>query len=151
MHFAGQGHLALERLERALEIAELLSLPETLAQALNTKGVVLFARGRKTEGLALLRKGLEIALEHDKPSAALRAYYNLADLTVQIDRAPESAQLAEDGLALARRLGNRYWEWSFLGLHIRSGHWATGIRWWREKTACPRRTGQERGSPSARF
>jgi tetratricopeptide (TPR) repeat protein len=115
MHFAGQGHLALERLERALEIAELLSLPETLAQALNTKGVVLFARGRKTEGLALLRKGLEIALEHDKPSAALRAYYNLADLTVQIDRAPESAQLAEDGLALARRLGNRYWEWSFLG------------------------------------
>src|ERR1039458_6068306 len=36
-------------------------------------------------------------------------------------------------------------------LHIRSGHWATGIRWWREKTACPRRTGQERGSPSARF
>jgi tetratricopeptide (TPR) repeat protein len=118
MHFAGQGHLALERLERALEIAELLSLPETLAQALNTKGVVLFARGRKTEGLALLRKGLEIALEHDKPSAALRAYYNLADLTVQIDRAPESAQLAEDGLALARRLGNRYWEWSFPRLCI---------------------------------
>ncbi len=115
MFFAGQGDLALERLERALEIAELLVLPETLAEAMNTKGVVLFARGRKTEGLALLRKALDIALEHDKPSAALRAYYNLADETVQIDHAHESAELARDGLALARRVGNRYWEWLFLG------------------------------------
>jgi len=115
MFFAGQGDLALERLERALEIAELLLLPETLAQALNTKGTVLFARGRKTEGLALIRNALEIALEHDKPSAALRAYYNLADQTVQMDRAHESAELARDGLALARRVGNRYWEWSLLG------------------------------------
>jgi tetratricopeptide (TPR) repeat protein len=115
MFFAGQGDLALERLERALEIAELLLLPETLAQALNTKGTVLFARGRKTEGLALIRNALEIALEHDKPSAALRAYYNLADETVQMDRAHESTELARDGLALARRVGNRYWEWCFLG------------------------------------
>jgi class 3 adenylate cyclase/tetratricopeptide (TPR) repeat protein len=115
LFFAGKGELALERLERALEIAELLLLPETLAQALNTKGVVLAARGRKSEGRALVRNALEVALEHDKPSAALRAYYNLADLTVQFDRAQESAQLAEDGLALARRVGNRYWEWAFLG------------------------------------
>jgi tetratricopeptide (TPR) repeat protein len=114
MYFAGQGELALERLERALEIAEMLRLPETLAQALNTKGVTLFAQGRKIEGLALLRNALDIALEHDKPSAALRAYYNLADCTMQTDRAQESAALGRDGLALARRVGNRYWEWSFL-------------------------------------
>jgi class 3 adenylate cyclase/tetratricopeptide (TPR) repeat protein len=114
-YFAGQGDQALERLERALEIAELQLLPETLAQALNTKGLVLFSRGRKTEGSALLRKALEIALEHDKPSAALRAYYNLADLTVQMDQAHESAEFARDGLALARRVGNRYWEWATLG------------------------------------
>jgi class 3 adenylate cyclase/tetratricopeptide (TPR) repeat protein len=116
MFFAGQGELALERLERALEIAELLLLPETLAHALNTKGVVLFTRGRKSEGLALIDTALAVALEHDKPSAALRAYYNLADMRVQADRAQDSAQLAEDGLALARRVGNRYWEWAFLGL-----------------------------------
>ncbi len=116
MFFAGQGELALERLERALEIAESLLLPETLAQALNTKGVILFSRGRKTEGLALVRNALEVALEHDKPSAALRAYYNLADMTAQADRAQQSARLAEDGLALARRVGNRYWEWALLGL-----------------------------------
>src|SRR5207248_10467816 len=89
--------------------------PETLAEALNTKGVVLFAQGRKTEGLALVRSGLEVALDHDKPSAALRAYFNVADQSVQMDRAHESAELARDGLALARRVGNRYWEWSLLG------------------------------------
>jgi len=115
MYFAGQGDLALERLERALEIAERLLLPETISEALNTKGFVLFARGRKTEGLALIRNALDIALEHDKPSAALRAYYNVADQTVQMDRAHESAELARDGLALARRVGNRYWEWLLLG------------------------------------
>jgi tetratricopeptide (TPR) repeat protein len=114
MYFAGQSDLALERLDRALEIAESLSLPETIAQALNTKGIVLLVRGRRIEGLALLRKALDVALDHDKPSAALRAYYNLADCAVQMDRAHESAQLARDGLALARRVGNRYWEWSFL-------------------------------------
>ena len=115
MFFAGQRDLALERLDRALEIAELLLLPETLAEALNTKGVVLTTRARKTEGIALIRKALDIAIENDKPSAALRAYYNLADLMVQMDRAHESVELARDGLALARSVGSRYWEWSFLG------------------------------------
>jgi class 3 adenylate cyclase/tetratricopeptide (TPR) repeat protein len=115
MFFAGQADLALERLDRALEIAELLLLPETLSEALDTKGIALVARGRKTEGIALLREALDIALEHDKRSAALRAYYNLADIMVQMDRAQESAELARDGLALARSVGNRYWEWSFIG------------------------------------
>jgi class 3 adenylate cyclase/tetratricopeptide (TPR) repeat protein len=115
MFFAGQGDLALERLDRALDIAEGLSLPETVSQALNTKGCVLSARGRKSEGLALIRHALQIALEQDKPSTALRAYYNVADLTIQTDQAHEAAQLARDGLALARRVGNRYWEWSLLG------------------------------------
>ena len=115
MFFAGQSDVALERLDRALEIAELLFLPETLSEALNTKGIILTTRGRKTEGIALVGKALDIALEHDKRSAALRAYYNLADLSGQMDRAHESAELTRDGLALARSVGNRYWEWSFLG------------------------------------
>lgn len=32
-----------------------------------------------------------------------------------MDQAHKSAELARDGLALARRVGNRYWEWSLLG------------------------------------
>ena len=68
---------------------------------------MLAARGRKREGLVLLRYALEVALEHDKPSAALRACYNLADCSAQADRYEEAADAVRDGLALARRVGNR--------------------------------------------
>jgi class 3 adenylate cyclase/tetratricopeptide (TPR) repeat protein len=125
-YFAGRGELALERTEVALEIAEALALPETIAQALNTKGIILSSRGRRIEGSALNRNALDLALEHDKPSAALRAYYNLADLTAQLDRYKESNELAQAGLSLARKVGNRYWEWSFVGLSYPSfalGDW----------------------------
>jgi class 3 adenylate cyclase/tetratricopeptide (TPR) repeat protein len=115
MFFAGQHELASQRIETALDIAEALSLPEVLAQALTTKGMLLTTRGRKQEGLAIMRFGLTTALEHDKPSAALRASYNLADTLSQMDRYDEAVDLVREGLAHARRVGNRYWEWSFLG------------------------------------
>jgi class 3 adenylate cyclase/tetratricopeptide (TPR) repeat protein len=115
MFFAGQSDLALRRVDTALDLSEALFLPEVLSQALNTKAILLFARGRKTEAQALLRSAVDVANEHDKPSAGLRAYYNLADMTGQLDRYEEAAELARNGLELARRVGSRYWEWSFLG------------------------------------
>jgi class 3 adenylate cyclase/tetratricopeptide (TPR) repeat protein len=115
MYFAGQPELALERLDRALDIAERLDLPETLAQALNSKGIVLCSRGRSVEGVALISTALRVALEREKPSASFRAYYNLADLASERDDAEQAAGLIREGLALARRVGNRYWEWAFLG------------------------------------
>jgi class 3 adenylate cyclase/tetratricopeptide (TPR) repeat protein len=114
MFFHGDLALALDRVETALDMAEALSLPEVLSQALNTKAIILSAYGRPREGLTLLRYALEVALEHDKPSSALRAYYNLADSLARADRFDEAAETARDGLALARRVGNRYWEWSFM-------------------------------------
>jgi tetratricopeptide (TPR) repeat protein len=65
--------------------------------------------------LLLLRYSIEVALEHDKPTAALRAYYNLADCLSMNERYDEAVVTTHDGLALARKVGNRYWEWSFLG------------------------------------
>jgi tetratricopeptide (TPR) repeat protein len=82
---------------------------------MNTKAVIMNARGRKEEALVLLEHALETALEHDKPSAALRAHYNLAELRSQADRYQDAAAACADGLTLARRVGNRYWEYSFLG------------------------------------
>ena len=114
MFFAGQQELAAQRIETALGIAEALSLPEVFAQALTTKAMLLTSHGRKQEGLALMRFALETALEHDKPSAALRTSYNLADTLAQIDRYDEAIEQVRDGLIQARRIGNRYWEWSFL-------------------------------------
>jgi class 3 adenylate cyclase/tetratricopeptide (TPR) repeat protein len=115
MFFAGQIDVALQRTETALEFAEALSLPEVLSQALNTKALVLYSRGRRHEGLALLRYALEIALQNDKPSSALRAYNNLADLVQHMDRYEEGEQILSEALALARRVGNRYWERILVG------------------------------------
>jgi class 3 adenylate cyclase/tetratricopeptide (TPR) repeat protein len=113
--FAGDTDVALERVETALGLAEALSLPEVFSHALNTKAMILIIRGRRNEGSALLRHSLAVALEHDKPSAALRAYYNVADVVLSSwDRYEEAADIIREGLAYARRVGNRYWEWLFL-------------------------------------
>ena len=115
MFFGGKLDTAAQRIETALQIAEARSLPEVLAQALTTKAIMLAALGRMQEGMALLRFALDTALEHDKPIAALRSSYNWADCLSQIDRYDEAATTVRDGLVYARRVGNRQWEWSFLG------------------------------------
>jgi class 3 adenylate cyclase/tetratricopeptide (TPR) repeat protein len=109
--FAGDENVAYERIETALRLAEALSLPEVLSQALNTKGLILMAQGRRDEGSLLLRHALEVALEHDKPSAALRGYYNVADAVLSYgDRYEEAVEMSRRGLAHARKVGNRWWE-----------------------------------------
>jgi class 3 adenylate cyclase/tetratricopeptide (TPR) repeat protein len=125
--FAGRIELASERVEVAIDIAEGLWLPEVLAQALNTKALVLYsAKGRRHEAYALLRYALEVAIENDLPSATHRAMYNLADLAAQTDRYQEARDYVEQGLAFNRRLGNRTNEWQFLGQtypHFALGEW----------------------------
>jgi class 3 adenylate cyclase/tetratricopeptide (TPR) repeat protein len=114
--FAGDRTAAAERIETALRLAEALSSPEVLSQALNTKALVLITAGRLNEGSALLRHALEVALEHDRQSAALRAFYNLADAALSCrDRYEDAAETVRQGLAHARKVGSRYWEWAFLG------------------------------------
>jgi class 3 adenylate cyclase/tetratricopeptide (TPR) repeat protein len=116
LYFNGQNEMAMERIETAIDIAEGLLLPEILSNALNTKAVMLYSsRGRVQEGYALLKYALEIALENDLPSAALRGYYNLADLECQSDQYTNAPERIDAGLALARRVGNQYWEWNLLG------------------------------------
>ena len=113
--FSGEPVIALERVETALEMAESLGLPEVLSQALNTKAMILSNRGRNGESGALVRYALDVALEHDIPSAAFRAYNNVADLEARRDRFEAAATGYRDGLALARRVGYRQQEWLFLG------------------------------------
>jgi class 3 adenylate cyclase/tetratricopeptide (TPR) repeat protein len=116
LFFSGHPDQALERIEWALDVAEGLGLPELLSQALNTKGVIYYtAMGRPKEGFALLRQALDMALEEDAPAAALRAYFNLADTAAGIDRYGDAVDFVDRGLALARRVGDRFWEWQFLG------------------------------------
>jgi len=108
--FKGNMDIALSRLETALDIAEPLALPEVISQALNTKAVVGLYQGRVEENTALIRHALEIAVDHDLSSAALRAYVNLAESLHRRDRYEESLEKYQEGIALARRVGNRFWE-----------------------------------------
>ena len=115
LFFSGRMEDSAARVEVALEIAEAQGLPEVLSQALNTKSLTLLARGRQREALALLRYALDVALDHEIPTAALRAYYNLTDAAIQVDAYREARERVVAGLALARRVGHRDWEWQFIG------------------------------------
>jgi class 3 adenylate cyclase len=108
--FAGKPDLSLDRIEAALEIAEHRGFPEILSQALNTKALILNAKRRSKEALALFRFALEVAVENDKPSAACRAYNNLADLMWTSDQYEEAEAYIREGQTLARRVGNLFWE-----------------------------------------
>ncbi|MGE5461643.1 MAG: ATP-binding protein, partial [Solirubrobacterales bacterium] len=113
-YFMGRTDEALERLELALTLAETLRLPDVLSEGLNTRGMILATRGRTEEGTLLLRHALTVALEHGLSQAALRAINNVAAFDSQADRYASVIDLAAQGLELARRVGDRLWEQSFL-------------------------------------
>jgi class 3 adenylate cyclase/tetratricopeptide (TPR) repeat protein len=112
--FHGNIDRASELLELGVSLAEALLLPEIIAQALNTYGVISTFRGRPETAQALFAHSLKIALEHDLPTPALRAYNNLGDSFITRDRYEEAHPYHASGLALARKVGNRLWEWQLL-------------------------------------
>jgi class 3 adenylate cyclase/tetratricopeptide (TPR) repeat protein len=107
-----------EPLEFAIDAAESLILPDVLSDALNSKGMLVAQRGRREEGLGILRHGLEVALEHDLTDPILRGYFNYSFLLAGRDRWADASAADEAGLEFARRRGNRAWEESFMG-HVR--------------------------------
>jgi tetratricopeptide (TPR) repeat protein len=127
--FAGNDALHEERVELALEVSETLELPEIISQALNTKAMLLHRRPH--ESSALIREALDVALEHDLTSTALRAYNNLAFLSELNDHLREGRTACEDGIGLARRRGDRTWEWILLSNLIsflfRFGDWDEAV------------------------
>jgi class 3 adenylate cyclase/tetratricopeptide (TPR) repeat protein len=129
-----------EALERAIEIAETLELPDVLSDALNTKGLWTIAfTPKREEGRSLLLGALRVALEADVPQATMRAYFNLSferegvdDYTNDYDR---------EGLALADRTGDEQWRRSFL-MHLsfvesELGDWDAALRFTEEAARTP--------------
>ena len=113
--FSGNAESALRYVEHALVLAEAQRLPDVLSEALNTKGLILTAQNRFYEAEVLVRAALQVALDADVPSAALRAYNNLGSLLSYRDRNEEALQSVEPYLALVRRVGDRPWEWGAWG------------------------------------
>ncbi len=127
LFFSGRLDDALARTELALEIAEALRLPEVISHGLNTKSLILGARGRHQEAELLMRHSLETALADDLSEAALRAYVNLVATVYGWDRYREALDLSREGVELARKVGNRNMEsvlstWGS-GILFRLGEW----------------------------
>jgi class 3 adenylate cyclase/tetratricopeptide (TPR) repeat protein len=121
LFFTGRHDEAMARNELALEIAESLELPEVLSHGLNTKALILSARGRPEEAWLLMRHALEVALAHDLSTAATRAYINSTGLVSIRNRERDALELTLRGRELARKIGDRDAEKFLNG-------WVLGIR-----------------------
>jgi class 3 adenylate cyclase/tetratricopeptide (TPR) repeat protein len=123
---------AAPRLELALELAEALRLPEVFAQALTSKSLLFLNRDRLEESRILLEGALERALANDLHPAAFRAFNNLAVNHESADRYRDAAELSARGLELARKVGNRLWEDTFLygplSALVLLGEWDEALR-----------------------
>jgi class 3 adenylate cyclase/tetratricopeptide (TPR) repeat protein len=127
--FLAEYEAASTRVERALEIAEALVLPEVLVHALNTKHLLLTKESRHEEALALLEHSIELGRRHELGEPLERALYNLAYQFASRDRFVDEITVDREGLELARRRGDRVAEQRALG-HLMYGHWDLGE--WRE-------------------
>ena len=101
---------AEEAANAALAIAEPLQEWPTVITGFNTLSLVRRQQGRVEEAWALQQRALDIALAHDLTEEAIRAYNNLADRPLQLDRFADTLVHAERGLALAQSRGDRQWE-----------------------------------------
>ena len=96
----------MEVAERVLEAAEHGDLVEILAETLVTKGVALGGIGRRREGIGAIRAGEELARDNRLDDVLSRALGLRGFLQGDVDIVG-ALDAYRDGLALARRVGNR--------------------------------------------
>jgi predicted ATPase/class 3 adenylate cyclase len=111
--FAGNLEPASDRIERGLEIAEALQLPDVLVRGWRAKAQLVASR-RPQEARAFSQLALEVALAHQLPHLSV-VYVHLSDLCFQVDRYGDSLGYLEQALEHARLTGNRRNEWFALG------------------------------------
>ncbi len=107
MYFSSDYDSALPHVERSLQIAETEGLWDVLCHALDTKGSILAARGRRAEAEVLIRGGLAVALEHDLTQRASSASLSLATTLEEDDRLETALEIYSQAAELLRRLGDR--------------------------------------------
>jgi hypothetical protein len=92
---------------------------------------VLSGRGRPAEARVLLRHAYRIAVEHELTGSALRAANNACVLAGEGGEYQEELKAADEGVELARRLGNKVWEQALLACSIHPlvclGRWDEAI------------------------
>jgi predicted ATPase/class 3 adenylate cyclase len=108
--FAGHLERASAQIERALDIAEALQLPDALTRAWSRKAIIVSLR-RPEEARAFFQLAVDTALAHEMHQEASAGYASLSDLAFQRDRYGDSLGHLDQSLALARRFGDRRREW----------------------------------------
>ena len=124
-HMLREEHaLAIEISEAVLEAAEHADLVPILADALVTKGSALDGLGRIREGLAVIQAGERLARANGLTGTALRGLNNRLATERWID--PRTVlDDAREGVAVARRVGDRSWALVLLE-KVGQGCWLTG-------------------------
>ena len=112
--FSGDLERAGERAEFALDIAETHAFREVLTIALRAKAAVVFSKGHTQESDALLRHALQIAIDDDLADHAGTCYFLLSDGCFRRDRYREALAYLDEALLLARKVGDRPYEWASL-------------------------------------
>ena len=116
--FLQQYRRALELSDRTLEAAEHADLIPIIADTLVTKSSALAAMGRAREAMGVIRAGEQLAREYGLSATLLRALNNRSVAEDTSD--PRSGlEAAREGLALARRIGDRGW---VAGLQVGVGY-----------------------------
>ncbi|MBI3745314.1 MAG: hypothetical protein HY264_02080, partial [Chloroflexi bacterium] len=121
---------AIELADQVLEVAERTDQLNILADTLVTKGSAMVNVGRRREGGGVLDAGGKLAEANGFTSVVLRAINN--GLSIKTENDPRAAfEMAQSGIALARRLGQSGWIHAFAGnlgfVALRTGEWDIGI------------------------
>ena len=91
---------AIDTVDRALGPAERLRLTQIIADAIVTKAAIIDTLGRPLEGTALVRGGIDLAVEHGWIDIELRGRSNLSS-TLFSDRPVEATEIATAARELA--------------------------------------------------
>ncbi len=102
----GDSQAAAVWLDVAIEIGEATGAWETLARALNVKGLTLYDRGHPVEGYALVRAAYDLAVDRDLPHRVGLQAGNLALYTLFRDF-DQARAYAEECSARGREVGDR--------------------------------------------
>ena len=97
-------------LERALQLAERLQLPDVFVNALTSKAIALSRWGRPAEAAMLLEAAIVRAHEEQLYAGAIPAQNNLAVSHQSADRYADAINVMERSIALCRRRGDRRFE-----------------------------------------
>ena len=144
-YFAGHVDEVLPWVERALDIAEALWLPEVLSNVLNTKALTVRST-HPEEAFGLMERALALAEENDSTHALLRAINNVAVFFVEADRFEEAIESFTRQGEFAHRLGNEQAALvarvSELGARVELGQWDEALLiaedLWPEQERAPR-------------